>query len=140
MTEQHYRVIADRDKGDDPQQSDIEEADRVTYGFIGRGFEHGIVRIERPVPTTNEPPEADATPDEAFELGEVHGYDKGYADGLAASPHPPTREQMHTERPYDEPTDHEYGAWETDALEEHALDILAVVSHRRALIQNGAER
>jgi len=42
MTEQHYRVIADRDKGDDPQQSDIEEADRVTYGFIGRGFEHGL--------------------------------------------------------------------------------------------------
>lgn len=31
------------------------------------------------------PPEADATPDEAFELGEVHGYDKGYADGFRAA-------------------------------------------------------
>lgn len=34
------------------------------------------------------PQEADATPDEAFELGEVHGYDTGYADGLAAAAQP----------------------------------------------------
>jgi len=34
-------------------------------------------------------------------------------------------------RPYDEATDHEYGAWETDDLEEHAHDMLAVVRHRR---------
>lgn len=27
-------------------------------------------------------PEADATPDEAFELGQISGYDKGYADAL----------------------------------------------------------
>lgn len=35
------------------------------------------------------------------------------------------------QRPYDEATDHEYGAWETDSIEEHALDMLAVVRHRR---------
>lgn len=38
------------------------------------------------------------------------------------------------QRPYDEATDHEYGAWETDDLEEHALDMLAVVAHRRAIL------
>lgn len=33
---------------------------------------------------TNEPlPEREATPDEAFELGKVAGYDEGMAEGLA---------------------------------------------------------
>lgn len=41
--EQQYRVIADRDKGDDPQDSDWTDGDRVT--FIAGG---PLVRIERP--------------------------------------------------------------------------------------------
>ncbi|WP_427870564.1 hypothetical protein [Leucobacter luti] len=36
------------------------------------------------------------------------------------------------ERPYAEEVDHEYGAWDTDDLEEHAHEMLAVVRHRRA--------
>lgn len=35
-------------------------------------------------------------------------------------------------RPYSEATDIEYGAWETDDIEEHAQDMLAVVRFRRA--------
>lgn len=47
MTGQQYRVIADRDKGDDPYAEMREPGDRVTYGNPA----HIIVRIERPVPT-----------------------------------------------------------------------------------------
>lgn len=44
----------------------------------------------------------------------------------------PTEEDV--ERPYDEATDHQYAAWETDDMEEHAHDMLAVVRHRRAAL------
>lgn len=58
MTEQQYHVIADRDKGDDPKWPDIEPGDR--YVAIARDLEtrsddDQVVRIERPVPTTDEP-------------------------------------------------------------------------------------
>lgn len=56
-----YRVVADRDKGDDPQPAMIQDGDRVTVvaynahdGSWQDGNE-GIIRIERPVPTTDEP-------------------------------------------------------------------------------------
>ena len=42
-------------------------------------------------------------------------------------------------RPYSEATDIEYGAWETDDIEEHALDMLAVVAHRRAALEAARE-
>jgi len=47
MSEQQYRVIADKKKGDDPYAEMREPGDRVTYGNPA----HIIVRIERPVPT-----------------------------------------------------------------------------------------
>lgn len=57
MSEQHYRVIADRDKGDDPTWNDVHGGDRVTMtaGDISTFRSDEIVRIERPVPTTDEP-------------------------------------------------------------------------------------
>ncbi|PZE33974.1 hypothetical protein DEJ21_14085 [Curtobacterium sp. MCSS17_006] len=54
MTEQQqYRVIADRDKGDDPQWVDVKARDRYTADAAGRPSDDDtVVRIERPVPTT----------------------------------------------------------------------------------------
>lgn len=43
------------------------------------------------------------------------------------------------ERPYDDAADHQYGAWETDDMEEYAHDLLAIVRHRRAAL-NGDPR
>jgi hypothetical protein len=55
MSEPQYRVIADRDKGDDPTWNDVHGGDRVTMtaGDISTFRSDQIVRIERPVPTTN---------------------------------------------------------------------------------------
>lgn len=62
MTEQQYRLIADRDKGDDPYKDDVREGDRVTSVAVlegtmrtGQVLLARIDRIERPVPTTDEP-------------------------------------------------------------------------------------
>lgn len=73
MTEQQYRVIADRDKGDDPQWDDVEIGDRVVTtparmvgGEVTRTSSRttmtaasamtvDVLRIERQVPTTDEP-------------------------------------------------------------------------------------
>jgi hypothetical protein len=38
-------------------------------------------------------------------------------------------------RPYSESTDIAHGAWETDDLEEFAMDLMAVVVHRRAALE-----
>lgn len=38
---------------------------------------------------------------------------------------------LYEHRPYDEAMDHQYGAWESDDIEEAAHDMLAVVAHRR---------
>lgn len=54
----HYRVIADRDKGDEPDGFDINDGDRVTYEY---GTRTRRVRIERPVPTPDEPPVTDTS-------------------------------------------------------------------------------
>lgn len=53
MSEQQYRVIADRASMAD--ESWIAEGDRVTYGSVSSTGELVIVRIERPLPTTDEP-------------------------------------------------------------------------------------
>lgn len=42
-------------------------------------------------------------------------------------------------RPYSEATDIEYSAWETDDIEEHAQDMLAVVRYRRAAVTDQGE-
>lgn len=54
MTEQQYRVIADRDKGDDPSRANIRVGDRYTLQDTGDADDQ-LVRIERPVPTTDAP-------------------------------------------------------------------------------------
>lgn len=50
MTDQQYRIIADRDKGDDPRPQDVQDGDRYVLDapFLG---DSRIVRIERPMPT-----------------------------------------------------------------------------------------
>lgn len=55
MTEQQYRVIADRDKGDDPTFADVDEGDRYTAVSMPWDWEQDRVdRIERPVPTPDD--------------------------------------------------------------------------------------
>jgi len=54
MTDQQYRVIADRDKGDDPTWADVSKGDRY---LAESRHEYDwdldrILRIERPVPPT----------------------------------------------------------------------------------------
>lgn len=56
MTEQ-YRVVADSDRGDDPDYAWVRPGDRITYAVVEhrRSIQQGrLVRIERPVPTTDE--------------------------------------------------------------------------------------
>ena len=54
MTEQQYTVIADRSKGDDPETQQIETGDRLTSTALTPTV-FALDRIERPVPTTDEP-------------------------------------------------------------------------------------
>lgn len=61
MTEQHFRVIADRDKGDRIGPGMVQPLDRVTYVTDEDKVLEHLVRIERPVPTSDAPP----TPDDA---------------------------------------------------------------------------
>ncbi len=49
MTEQQYRVIADRDKGEDPQERDSRAGDRLTF-IATESYGKLLVRIERPAP------------------------------------------------------------------------------------------
>ena len=111
MTEQQYRVVADRDKGDDPQHTDVQAGDRYTLEAV-EGFpsDDPVVRIERPVPI------ADDT--QKPELVTMHLYRDTCVGGLflsereldrtlhehvealtirrdrLPSPHPPTHEQI----------------------------------------------
>lgn len=55
MSEQQYRVIADRDKGDDLSWHDVEPEDRYTSIKSDGPYPDPLMRIERPVPTTDEP-------------------------------------------------------------------------------------
>lgn len=95
MTEQQYRVVADRDKGDNPKSHDIENGDR--YVLDGPYLsDMQILRIERPVPTEH-----------CLSTGHHDGHEWGGHDGQtgtgywctgfdAADQHPsvPTREQI----------------------------------------------
>lgn len=59
MVQQDYRVIADRDKGDEPQWDEVRLGDRTTSVVIsgeGQGSMTRLVHIERPVPTTDSAP------------------------------------------------------------------------------------
>lgn len=112
MTEQQYRVIADRDKGDDPTKSMAQEGDLLIFRMGKKGELSILVRIERTVLTTDEPQSelSDVQYREADEAwmwyadeAEFHVHDvvqeqfiDGYLAALKAHPssHPPTREQI----------------------------------------------
>lgn len=68
MIEQQYRVIADRDKGDDMSWHDVEEGDRHTSIKSGGPYPDPLMRIERPVSTNVEPDDL-----RAFVLDELNG-------------------------------------------------------------------
>lgn len=94
--QQEYRVIADRDKGDDPQWGQVESGDRVWFS----GPRDDVDRIERPVPTTNEPEFGwDACPSTAAHAAHewnVNEGEVGFGSRCAgiAAPSLPTREQI----------------------------------------------
>ncbi|WP_336698206.1 hypothetical protein [Curtobacterium sp. USHLN213] len=81
LDQQQYRVIADRDKGDDPQWTDIVDGDRVLYVSGSRLAMARIDRIERPVSTTDE-----------TATSSVH--DMRGSREVPVALHPPTREQI----------------------------------------------
>lgn len=104
MTEQQYRVIADRDKGDDPKVADICAGDRYTMqAERGPVFTDQVVRIERPVPNSDQPTSGrdeawHAWPGTEYSEREPH---KALRDAFNAGwdarhPSVPTREQDFT--------------------------------------------
>lgn len=94
MNEQQYRVIANRDKGDDPRHADVQPGDRYTLEAV-EGFP--VVRIERPVATEHCLSTAHHA---AHNWGANPNVDGGvWCPGFDASdelptPHLPTREQI----------------------------------------------
>jgi hypothetical protein len=151
MNEQQYRVIADRDKGDDPQWRDVSMGDRVVVTWGRNQWEPA--RIERPVPTTDEPederveawhyvadhpvfkqcyskeqPLLDSMLDRLNDLADME------RTLVELAPHPPTREQVaevldaafDDYRPYCSEAGH--------CIKSNAADDVL------ALIQNGADR
>jgi len=92
MTAQKYSIIADRARGDIIGPAG--DGDRVTYGRNGWG-QVVAVRIERPVPTTDE--QWDKIDDLTREWRQAIITDDEYSNAVRAllpSPHPPTREQI----------------------------------------------
>lgn len=101
MTEQQYRVIADRDKGDDMLAaiSALEDGDRVTYIYDTEPSDM-IVRIERPVPNTDGEPHS-AAAYRAYFASNVEGvnhsataFRAGWDAAQVLIPSVPTREQF----------------------------------------------
>jgi len=110
MSDQQYRVVADRDKGDDPRLTTPQDGDVMWWRALYGGAPRELVRIERPVPATHEPRKP--------ELVTLHLYRDTCVGGLflsgreldrtlhehvealtirrdrLPSPHPPTREQV----------------------------------------------
>lgn len=105
MTEQQYRTIADTTTHPDLTSAHAEPGDRLVHDVID-GDRWTLVRIERPVPTTDEPKRvAEAScfrsePHGPHYWGQYHGdkYTK-HCLGLGSeraqpAPQPPTREQI----------------------------------------------
>lgn len=69
MSDPRYRVVADTDRGDDPDiDRDYREGDRLVFENWDLGYEDErqigtLVRIERPMPTHNVPDKPAAKPD-----------------------------------------------------------------------------
>lgn len=80
-----YRVIADREKGDDPRWADAQSGDRFTHVGI-LGGESRLVRIERPVPTADTRSQMERDSDALDELRRT--------PVPVESPSLPTREQI----------------------------------------------
>lgn len=141
MTEQQYHVIADRST-DDVYGVKREPFDRVTYGPLG----HDIVRIERPVPTTDEngeqftPSTAQVRSHYVFDQSNSWDPERGAAFDRwltsVSTPHPPTREQVYRaalDAVFDL-ADHDAVVYPLNYRERTILDAVL------ALIQNGADR
>jgi len=147
MTEQQYRVIADRDKGDDMDAAWWGQAtgDRITEIVVGPG-ETRVDRIERQVPTTDESPRRSfiVTPNsdryEAFDIEDALINSRSFLpEGVRVqpSPHPPTREQI-AEAIRNSDWD-SLGNWDAEPeriKDDYRKNADAVL----ALIQNGADR
>lgn len=129
MTEQLYRVIADRDKGDDPTWADINTHDRATYEYTNGGPAHvdQVIRIERPVSTT--------TSLEPMRLTDAEA-DSFHAAMQDQRPSVPTREQI-AEALYENQFRGGYHA-EWDRLVDDARDFwLSQADAVLALLRNG---
>lgn len=72
MSNQNYRVIADRAViGDKVDFETWDVGDLLVYRYPGRGNHPGeLVRIERPVPSDQEPDDTHRVADEYWEGGE----------------------------------------------------------------------
>ncbi|PZF11782.1 hypothetical protein [Curtobacterium sp. MCLR17_034] len=130
MTEtQQYRVVADRDKGDDPHINYAQDGDLLAFRK-GREFEPDyLVRIERPVPTEHclSTAQHDGHEWAAHEGQPGTGY---WCPGFdAAEDHPPTREQIAEVMQRADQT----ARWGENRYEVQADAVLA-------LFQNGADR
>lgn len=153
MSEQQWRVIADRDKGDDPKIGDAEDGDLLAFRK-GREFETDyLVRIERPVPTADEHEPIDTlnlgyyrtrvqcSCGRSWWFGEHEGdptHDEAKIEHEQPSPHPPTREQIALAIAFatDGMTEK---AW-ANASQDYCDEMLAGADAVLALIQNGADR
>jgi hypothetical protein len=139
MSEKQWRVIADRDKGDDPQVSDLNNGDRATVIVMNDDpADDKVVRIERPVPTEHCLSTAHHDGHEwgAHESQPGTGY---WCPGFdATEAHPPTREQIAEAV---EAVAEAYAPvrdWDTELMyPDDTWDALVAL---HALIQNGADR
>lgn len=134
MTEQQYRIIADRDKGHLPVYADVQtHTDRVTVEQYGQPTEY-IVRIERPVPTTGCP-----RCEGRGGLLNTHGEDSDCPRcGGAGSEHPsvPTREQIAEMLFHAEYSDTD--RW--DLVREHGREPYLCMADAVLNLLNGADR
>lgn len=144
----NYEIIADRDKGDDPQWVDIEIGDRYLVEMT-EAPPDPIVRIERPVPTIDVPEDdpqdlrtqvANLVPLSMLDGRDPRANVFEVADEIIpvvlASVHPPTREQiietMRAVVDAEGPIDFEQS--------NRAAGAAAVEAAVLALIQNGDDR
>lgn len=120
MSEKQWRVVADRDKGDDPSVFDAEPGDLVVYRMGEPDIALELVRIERPVPTTGLPDPMRLTDAEADSFHEA-----------MHAPHPPTREQIAAAI---------HGGLADRGFDFEDDDTAHLTARVLALIQNGAGR
>lgn len=94
MTEQQYRVVADWDKGDDPTRSMAKDGDLLVFRASEGGGLSKLVRIERPVPTADEPVQDGPLTRGLEQSRRGETVDLGSFAQYAEHPPVPTREQI----------------------------------------------